>query len=114
MGALSARCQRRDNVCFELRVQVVGGLDPEGQWRWLDVAGRSAAEYCQLTVEKCAREGTLVGVGVRHLSLEWEVSQTKSGPYPVDRGDSCVRQREGALEKLVGTNSLLQSQGGAV
>ena len=86
MGALSARCQRRDNVCFELRVQVVGGIDPEGQWRRLDVAGRSAAEHCQLTVEKCAREGTLVGVGVRHLSLEWEVSQTKSGPYPVDRG----------------------------
>ena len=45
-----------------------------------------AAECCQLTVEECAREGTLVGVGVRHLSLEWEVSQTKSGLCPVDRG----------------------------
>ena len=62
MGALSARCQRRDNVCFELRVQVVGGLDPEGQWRWLDAAGRGAAECCQLTVEECALEGTLVGL----------------------------------------------------
>ena len=62
MGALSARCQRRDNVCFELRVQVVGGLDPEGQWRWLDVAGRGAAECCQLAVEECALEGALVGL----------------------------------------------------
>ena len=80
-GPLSACCQRRDNVGFELRVQVVGGLDPGGQWRWLNATGRVAAEGCRFTVEVCALGGTLVGLECATLGLEWKWgSQSKGGP----------------------------------
>ena len=58
----------------------MGGLDPEGQWRWLDAAERGAAECCQFTVEECALEGTLVGLECVPPESRMEGVQPKSGP----------------------------------